>query len=528
MKVGLFQFEMSHPNQAPHIGMCLMVPDLKRQGHAVDAYLVARTHVEVWIEHVAAAGYGLVALDSIFPAGAVNRLKARVPEVPVVVGGVNAPGLFLASAADFCVAGAGRRALTLLVDALAAGTTLDQVPNLFWRRRDRVERSAVDLGWTLAGELEPYAPEVEWGYLGGERPAGANTHQLSVVAELGCVYQEDAAKNPIFLDLAGAPRTGWAGVEMSERAERALSAYISNNRGCSFCVFRFQDFTHTPTAETVEQVIRQMDALAARYGARQFSVQSENPLRFLGALLDRLESRPYPVEALSIRTLPLILLQRGDALGRALTQARRMGITIVLQQLGFESFDDEHLARFNKGITAAQNRQVARQLATWAAEFPETLDALSGHGLILFDPWTSVGSLARNAAAIAADAPFLEPALSVHSRLVFYDPFNPIFRLADQAGLVVKSEQGFGWDFRFADAATADFVGMVHGLNAHLAKRLGGSVPRLSSRGTLPQEPWIFRQALALYQEAGGEPAVLRRAFFDIAQEIDARLEASR
>ncbi|HWN82841.1 MAG TPA: hypothetical protein VNM87_12140, partial [Candidatus Udaeobacter sp.] len=144
LRIGFFQFELSHPNNAPHIGMCLIAPDLIQDGHELEAYLVGARSVPELTRLIQDRGYDLIGLDSIFPIDVVNLIKDTFPDLPMVVGGVNALALFLSSAADLAVVGPGRRAIRALAQVVAAPEgdlprwpldpeTLRSIPNLFFR-----------------------------------------------------------------------------------------------------------------------------------------------------------------------------------------------------------------------------------------------------------------------------------------------------------------------------------------------------------------------------------------------------------
>jgi radical SAM superfamily enzyme YgiQ (UPF0313 family) len=563
LRIGFFQFELSHPNNAPHVGMSLIAPDLVRDGHEVDACLVGARHVPDLLRRIEAGGHDLVGLDSIFPIDVVNQIKDAFPELPVVVGGVNALALFLASAADLAVVGPGRVAVRSLARALAAGTGLDEVPNLYYRQGRHFPRGEGQRGggpgalaaaasarpidhtgrhraWNVEEEVLPYEPLLDWDYLGSGREPAANRRLLSIVPEFGCPYQQDALALPGFAPLHkdDSPAEILPHLDIHPRAAAAMRAFIGNTGGCSFCVFRFQDLTLLDTERTVALLMTQVRHLQQVAGVREFSLQSENPLRVLRPFLARLAAMRIPADRVAIRTMATILLAKADELRRALVLAREHGTQIILQQIGFESFDQEQLDRFNKGISVADNRRAARLLAELKAEFGDTLEPFSGHGLILFDPWTTPESLGRNLGAIAEDAPFLLPAVGVQSKLVFYDPFNPIFRLAQKEGLLVPSPHDYGWDFRFADPRTADFVQMVLALDRHLRKRLaargetdfdggpGSDQDSVSSRGYRRLETELFRRALASYLAHGADAAAQRQEFFALARWVDAVLEA--
>jgi len=348
------------------------------------------------------------------------------------------------------------------------------------------------------------------------------------VPEFGCVYQDDAFATAAFAGLRGAAaRAELPGHRLTERAAGALQPFLDNARGCSFCVFRYQ----TPTLEAVEESValcmEQLTVLQSLTGARQFSLQTENPFRLLEPLLDAIVASPVRVDALLVRTLPAVLLHKEEAFRRSLARARAAGIVLILQQLGFETFVDAQLERYNKGISAADNRRAARLLTNLKDAYGETLDCFTGHGLMLFDPWTTLDELAANLEAIDADAPFLSRAVGIGARLVFYDPFNPIFRKARAAGLVVRSRQNFGWDFRFADPHTTDFVEMVRALNRRLARSVGRLPAAPNSRGAAEHEGWVLRTALDRYRPAIGDAQRLRGVFSELVAEIDARVASA-
>jgi hypothetical protein len=554
LRIGFFQFELSHPNNAPHIGMCLLVPDLVAQGHRVEACLVGASQVPALLDRIRERRYDLVALDSIFPIDVVNLIKDAYPDLPVVVGGVNALALFLASAADFAVVGPGRRSIVALAAALAAQRDSAEVPNLFFRIGSHVPAPAIEGApgalapaaaarpidhsgairrWDVREEVEPYAPLLDWEYLGNGRRPDANHHLLSLVPEFGCPYQADALAIGEFAGLARDEPPGalLPHLDLSPRAVAALRPFLANNGGCSFCVFRFQDFAPLEVEATVDLLMVQLRHLAAVTGARDFSLQTENPFRFLRRFLERVAAEKLPLERLALRTMATVLLAKEAEFRRALALARAQGIQIVLQQVGFENFDQRHLDLYNKGITVAENLRAARLLSALQADYGETIAPFSGHGLILFDPWTTVEDLARNVAAIEREAPFLLAAVGLNSKLVFYDPFNPIFRKARNEGLVFPSPRDYGWDFTFADPRTRDFVSMVRALERHLRKRLGAAgrdAEAPSSRGYRNLENELFRRALASYRERAGDPAAERAGFFALAGWIDAEVAAGR
>ncbi|MBZ0267238.1 hypothetical protein K8I85_03720, partial [bacterium] len=225
-------------------------------------------------------------------------------------------------------------------------------------------------------------------------------------------------------------------------------------RGCAFCAFRFQTHVVERGAPGRLRAAAQIATLAERYGIREFSVQSEHPFAFLPALVKRIRADGLPVERLLVRTFPIVLARNPDLVRRGVAAAAEAGIALHLQQLGFENFVPEELDRLGKGIKAEENVRAARLLFELDREFAGAAHLFGGHGFILFAPWTRPEDVLENIRVVREEAPFLADSLTPVSRLCFYDPFNPIYRLAERQGLTRTTAHDYGLDFRFADDRT--------------------------------------------------------------------------
>lgn len=518
LRIGFFQYELSHPGNAPHVGMCLLLQDLRDAGHEVDAALVHVAAVDRLISQIHDRAYDVVALDAIFTRPVVERLKRECPEVTFVVGGNNALGLALTAPIDHAVVGPGRRAFARYVDALTRGASLDEVPNLFRRHADgTLDHTGVTLDWALDAELDPFDPDLDWGYLGPERSPQANTRFPSVVPEWGCAFQADSLEGDAYRELPrNLPSAFLDRLALTDRARDAIDPYLANTRGCAFCAFRFQPYTIDRADLAAERAVRQMRALSRRYGVRSFSVQSENPFRFLDPLVDRLAVADFDLDAILLRTFPAILARSPERVLGGIARAVDRGIAVQLQQLGFESFSASELDHLGKGITVDENVAAARLLYELDRRHGTAVEVFSGHGFILFTPWTTPEDVAASIQVIETEAPFLRGAISLASRLCFYDPLNPIFRLAEREGLVVETEQDYGLDFRYADPRTTLLAKLTLAVEGHL------------SRTGAPRGPALSRAALTattplFVDRAGDPPDVLYHAAVKAAGDLLAR-----
>ncbi|MFQ5655765.1 MAG: hypothetical protein ACE5GW_13675 [Planctomycetota bacterium] len=477
--VGLYQAEVRHLHNPPHLGSALFIADLERAGFRVDRALVNIGHIDALADRIAERGVDLAAIDSNFRVAEVNRLKERNPGVPIVIGNSNALQLLLASDADYAVAGPGRRAMVALARALESGGQIEGVPNLFLRAPSgEIDHTGVEVPWEIEGELLPFEPDLEWDYLGPEREPGSDIAFVSVVPELGCSYNTPASRNSLFKGLPEEPaaeRSAPGEPPLTERAFRVVERlYLDEMRGCSFCIFRFQPYVTPAVERSVDLVRGQLAYLTRRYGITTVAVQSEHPFRFLVPLLEMI-TREFPgIREIHLRTLPKLLIHGRKPLEAGLEMARDRGVKLGLVGLGFESFHQGALDRFNKGIQVAENLDALEILSEIHRRFgPETVDPFHGHGLILFHPWTTPEELLENLRVVETH-PFLIPSFTIDSRLTIDSRFQSIYFLARRDGAVAGGKGEYGWDFHHLDPRIPPLIDAFRRLSRILRLDLDG------------------------------------------------------
>jgi len=422
--------------------MCLFAADLIADGHAVACALVHPSALEE--AGRTAIGVDLLVLDSIFPFAMVHQLQA-VTGATVVVGGHNALQHALRGPGEIALVGPGRQSIR----RLAAGDEPLTVPGVWTRDADGLLRCGPPATDSLATQLSPFDPMLEWDYFGPPRAPGSNLRVPSVVADSGCVWNRSALED-------GGPYAGVVprlpDVPLGpEAAAQIQASFVGREGGCTFCAFRY-----TPHARggAVEDVLAQADVLIKR-GARGLSLQTEHPLPLLPALLEGLAGRG--LDELHVRTIPWLILRNIGLLEESIATAERVGITLVLAQVGFEAFDDGTLAVYHKGLSAADNRRAARLLGELTAAHPRFLGT-AGHGLVPLHPWSTPEGLRETLTACREDAPWLLPQITPASRIELYDEYSPLFWKAKDEGLIRPSPRAFGWDWTYADARTGEAV----------------------------------------------------------------------
>lgn len=486
LRVAFLQCELSHLHNPPHLGPSLLVSELTRRGHDVRRYFVHVTRLEGMAPALQELEVDLVALDSIFPLDVVRRFKRRLGSCPTVVGGLNALTLFERAPLEFAIVGAARMAIGELSDLLARWKSggspspseklaaIARVPNLFFRRgavaawpgssevpggiADRSEDGApfdlpfdldaseVERPWRLEEELLPFTPPLSWEYRGpsGRHPH-SDQHGVSLIPEWGCPYRTPMPLPPTCAD----DRTTLRPEAYTDRAwERVARTYLDDAAACSFCIFRYQPFDIGPTERTVELLMTQLRYLWGE-GIRSFALQSENPFRVVRPFVEAAVKDGRLPQELRLRTMVSVLKAHPRQTEQTLHEIAARGVQVEVTQVGFESFSDRALQTFHKGVTSWENRKVAQQLARWHGAVEGRLRTIWGHGLILFDPWTTLEELAENLEAIEHDAPFLKSTIALDSKLYLYSPYAPVARLVRADGLLVETEGEFGLDFRY-------------------------------------------------------------------------------
>lgn len=459
--------------------MALFAADLRGRGHEVRCVLVHPSALdEVELEA------DVVLLDSIFPFGLVARLRQRT-SAPLLVGGHNALQHVLRGPARTALVGSVRRSVPAAVEALLGGAR-EQVPGLWWREDGRVDCSPPAPRRRPEDEVLPFLPHHDWEYLGPPRAPGSNLRVPSIVAEMGCVWNRSTQEEPFYAGV----RPRLPDVPMTERARAALQEqFVGREGGCTFCTFRYTPPARHRAERGLSVLMTQARAWIER-GARGLSLQTENPFPWLEPLLGALEDEGLAgrIQELHARTIPWLLLRNVEPLRAALRTSRRLGVHLVLGQIGFEAFDERSLAAYHKGISAPENRRAARLLAELEEEHAPAFSGTRGHGLIPLHPWTRPEDLLENLAALRQDAPWLLPSLRPNRRLELYNEWTPLFWKAQDEGLIERAPGRFGWDWRYADERTGEIVAVWGALLSDVA------VPRPELAGELLEALVRLRQ----------------------------------
>lgn len=438
-----------------------------------DRTIAAR--LAAWLDD---GGFDVVALERVFDPAPIAAWKAGAPHRRVVLV-VRGDSIEPTPEVDAIVgwqrgatrAGHTRRAVTVwqiadafaaLIAALATGAELATVPGVA-----TVIAGAIAHASPLPPERGPrraLAPVLDQATIAiGAAPAIV---RRTVFGNAGCPYAADPRALPMYRDLA------WpADVEVAER-------------GCAFCSLG-GDYERRADAEVIASLVAQAAHIARHAPAtRALVLDDQHALRYLAELLTAAAAAAVP-------PLRWLFAARSDTFVRerprveaAIAAAEATGATVELYLTGFEAWSDAELARYNKGVTVAEQLAAVAAMRALAAAHPRAFAfaEAKGHSLILWNPWTTPRDLADSLDVIRAhDLTALFTELG-RNRLRLY-PDLPIYYAAARDGALVDAwpdgddgaGRGKGYHaerpWRFLDARTALAWRLATGLRARLGRQ---------------------------------------------------------
>ncbi|MBX3026420.1 radical SAM protein [bacterium] len=358
-----------------------------------------------------------------------------------------------------------RRAFAMwLATGLAPPAEVD-IPGLSAVRDGLPEPASRSLVEAAGGPRLDYRPVLDVEVIAAGDAAAVRAAPYAVFGNGGCPYSRDVSQAAPYRDLP-LPRGG-----------EVL------RKGCAFCTMG-GDYDKRSDADTVESVLRQAAYLAAHLPApHAFVLTDQHPLRYLPLLLEEAERRGLRDLTWLLETRADWLVEHREALARSIAIAARTGTRLELYLVGFESFSDDDLELFNKGVDhtvlLAAAALVRELVHAHPAHFGYTRER--GHSLILFHPWTTPARLLASGEALRAHglSDFFHDI--TRNRLRLY-PRLPIYALATAQGLaadaweaaaVADTARGKGYSvdiaWRFADARAA----VAYELCRHLRRALG-------------------------------------------------------
>jgi len=255
--------------------------------------------------------------------------------------------------------------------------------------------------------------------------APPRTVRRTLFGNVGCPYAADPMAQPFFAGVA---------LPTGESVARL---------GCAFCDLG-GDYERRPDEQTLDDVAGQAAFWSARDPAvEEFVLSDQHAVRYLAALLRAAAAR-------GVRPMRWLFAARVDTFVRELPRmrevvatARETGHAVELYLSGFEAFSDDVLARFNKGVTAAESVAAVDAMRALAREHPGVFDyaRVRGHSMILWDPWTRPEELAESVAVMRSKGLGEVFHEAGRNRLRLYRDL-PLFHAAERDGALTERWDG--------------------------------------------------------------------------------------
>ncbi len=318
-----------------------------------------------------------------------------------------------------------RRAFAMwLATGLASPREID-IPGLSEVRDGQPEPPVRSLTEISHGSRLDYRPVVDHDVIAAAGEFAIQPSPYAVFGNGGCPYSRDVSQ------------------AMPYRNLPLLKDSELLRKGCAFCTMG-GDYDKRSDEETVASVLRQISYLTEHLPKpHTFVLTDQHPLRYLPMLLERAESRGVRDVTWLLETRADWLVEHRDALAKSVAIATRTSTRLELYLVGFESFSDEDLERYNKGTTRAVLLAAVDLVRGLVRAHPNHFGFTRerGHSLILFHPWTSPESLLTSGQTLRAHglSDFFHDI--TRNRLRLY-PRLPIYALAKSEGLVVDAWEG--------------------------------------------------------------------------------------
>ncbi|NOZ00923.1 MAG: hypothetical protein GXP54_03420, partial [Deltaproteobacteria bacterium] len=434
--------------------LSLMAGDLKTNGHVVRNYAVETgpegidsPTCDALAQDLADQGIHVIVFYRFAPGQLVASIRRALPNARLLL---TESGLPFGESGGIRIVETGRLALPRLIDAMSADA--GPPPTV-----EPVMYAPFD---------QPFAPDLHRRRVRPSLLSSGPLKHWEVLGRLSCPYRRHVASNPCF-----------EGVDLDVDGVHA--------RGCSMCSFRTKGPTRKgPTridaADWSEAIRRQIAWIRRRNkGADHFRIVDHFGLQHLGTLLERLSFH-------GPKGLTLLLDARADhILGRnagwksLIESARASKTRLDFTCVGFESFSQPELDRFNKGVSVARNVAAARRIRRLWEQAPDVfVHEHKGAGFITWTPWTSLDDLKENVGYFRelGFTDFRSELAALRLRLY---PDLPLYHLARRDGLLLDSRppdwepaSGYSPDhpWRFASTDTAKAHALVRRLLAEIGE----------------------------------------------------------
>jgi len=211
---------------------------------------------------------------------------------------------------------------------------------------------------------------------------------------------------------------------------------LEGSSSCTFCTM--PQLRTRPRPPAFERFIAHLTACKQfDPSMRVFHVNDAAFSQHAEALAEHLLRSPFEGLELCVSQRVPDVLRHRRSLERGLALLATKKHTVHFFLLGFESFSERELSRFNKGYPALLNAEAVVYLRELRQRFGEAFAyaGWSSHGFINFTPWSTIDDLQRNLFFVFA-LDFVELSTHFYLRKLRLYPSLPLYKLAEADGLL--------------------------------------------------------------------------------------------
>ncbi|MFH0875067.1 MAG: hypothetical protein V1859_03955 [archaeon] len=449
--------EKINRNWCPNLVYALVKSDLRREKYDCDILRLDKNELfgdsaiqKIFCDLLTKEQYSLIGIQSSVSVYVVEIIRKVLPRAKIVIGGSNSISYLDKESYDFLIHGPARESILKLVYFMNNKTSLNQIPNLFYKKDNLIFHSGLVKEFDIKSELKDFSPDftrINFGLMKSLKITTAN-----VVSSLGCPYNSSICRNPIYKNIIINANNL---KNLDNSAKKIVSTYYNKiGKGCSFCnICADRNFNSLPNYELIPFIVEQIKYLTLRYpNLERIQINDENSFRFIDLLMQELLfSKIKPLELLLAGRADYFLINY-NKIGKALEYIKGTKFIINIACIGFENFSQKELNIYNKGISVNQNISALKQLSALEENYPSNFSYKKDrdHGFIFINPWTTLDDLRINLSYIEKYnlVQLMNPNYPILYQLAIY-PYTPIYYLAKHEGLLLDiiklSYSQYGW-----------------------------------------------------------------------------------
>ncbi|MBD3203502.1 hypothetical protein GF327_04360 [Candidatus Woesearchaeota archaeon] len=456
-------------NWCPNLIYALVKRDLEKKGHKCDIIRLSKNEIikkkkllDEFKKFLKKEKYDLIGIQSSIFVFVSGFIKKSCPNTKILLGGSNSIASVDKKDYDFLIHGPARESILKLVNYLDGKEKLSNIPNLFYKKNRTIFHTSKIKNFDLKIELTPFHPDfdrINFGVMKNNKITTAN-----IVSSLGCPFTNSVRNNPYYKNVKFEIREF---KNLDNSALEVVNNYYNKiGNGCSFCnICTDRDFNTLPEKKLIPFLIDQVKYLTENYPSiERIQINDENSFRYIDKFFEEMKS-------LNIKQIEFLVGGRADYflinisnIKQALSTIKNTDFVLNIACIGFENFSQKELDIYNKGTTVKQNVKTLEEFKKLKQNLPNNFRYKKDrdHGMILFNPWTTIKDLKTNLHYIKKYefTELLNPlSFLANYRLAIY-PYTPVYFKAKKEKRIIDQKNMFRYgsvNWRFKNSKM-DFI----------------------------------------------------------------------